>query len=253
MGRGNPKLEQMMNTLTDDEVKEIKRGGQDQKKIFAAFARASAAKNKPTVILVKTVKGDGMGAQGKNTAHQYKNMSAQERIKIAAELNIPLTEEQAAAAEFYRPPENAPELTYLRQRRQENGGWVPNRWVDCPPLDIPPLQTLTEFLKGSGEREVSTTMVMVRLLTTLLRTPEISRYVVPIVPDEARTFGMDGLFKVAGIYAHEGKSIAQWTPTLCCLIGRLATVRFCRRVSARLEPWHLSWPPEAPMRCTDSP
>jgi pyruvate dehydrogenase E1 component len=202
---GNPKLEQMMNTLTDDEVKEIKRGGQDQKKIFAAFARASAAKNKPTVILVKTVKGDGMGAQGKNTAHQYKNMSAQERIKIAAELNIPLTEEQAAAAEFYRPPENAPELTYLRQRRQENGGWVPNRWVDCPPLDIPPLQTLAEFLKGSGEREVSTTMVMVRLLTTLLRTPEISRYVVPIVPDEARTFGMDGLFKVAGIYAHEGQ------------------------------------------------
>ena len=202
---GNPKLEQMMNTLTDDEVKEIKRGGQDQKKIFAAFARASAAKNKPTVILVKTVKGDGMGAQGKNTAHQYKNMSAQERIKIAAELNIPLTEEQAAAAEFYRPPENAPELAYLRQRRQENGGWVPNRWVDCPPLDIPPLQTLAEFLKGSGEREVSTTMVMVRLLTTLLRTPEISRYVVPIVPDEARTFGMDGLFKVAGIYAHEGQ------------------------------------------------
>jgi len=202
---GNPKLEQMMNTLTDDEVKEIKRGGQDQKKIFAAFARASAAKNKPTVILVKTVKGDGMGAQGKNTAHQYKNMSAQERIKIAAELNIPLTEEQAAAAEFYRPPENAPELAYLRQRRQENGGWVPNRWVDCPPLDIPPLQTLAEFLKGSGEREVSTTMVMVRLLTTLLRTPEISRYVVRIVPDEARTFGMDGLFKVAGIYAHEGQ------------------------------------------------
>ena len=202
---GNPKLEQMMNTLTDEEVRGIKRGGQDQKKIFAAFARASAAKNKPTVILVKTVKGDGMGAQGKNTAHQYKNMSADERIKIAAELNIPLTEEQAAAAEFFRPPESAPEIEYLRQRRQEQGGWVPNRLVDCPPLEIPSLQSLAEFLKGSSEREVSTTMVMVRLLTTLLRMPEISRYVVPIVPDEARTFGMDGLFKVAGIYAHEGQ------------------------------------------------
>jgi pyruvate dehydrogenase E1 component len=166
---GNPKLEQMMNTLTDEEVRGIKRGGQDQKKIFAAFARASAAKNKPTVILVKTVKGDGMGAQGKNTAHQYKNMSADERIKIAAELNIPLTEEQAAAAEFYRPPESAPEIEYLRQRRQEQGGWVPNRLVDCPPLEIPSLQSLAEFLKGSSEREVSTTMVMVRLLTALSR------------------------------------------------------------------------------------
>ncbi len=202
---GNPKLEQMMNTLTDEEVRGIKRGGQDQKKIYAAFARASQAKDKPTVILVKTVKGDGMGAQGKNTAHQYKNMSVDERVKVAAELDIPISEEQAAAAEFYRPPENSPEMVYLQQRRAQHGGWVPNRVVDCPPLEIPPLERLAEFLKGSGEREVSTTMVMVRLLSTLLRTPEVSRYVVPIVPDEARTFGMDGLFKVAGIYAHEGQ------------------------------------------------
>ena len=202
---GNPKLEQMMNTLTDHEVRAIKRGGQDQKKIYAAFARASAAQDKPTVILVKTVKGDSMGAQGKNTAHQYKNMSADERIKIAAELDIPISAEAAAKAEFYRPPEDAPELRYLRQRREDNGGWVPNRAVDCAALAIPPLEDFTEFLQGSSQREVSTTMVMVRLLAAMLRMPEIGRYVVPIVPDEARTFGMDGLFSIAGIYAPEGQ------------------------------------------------
>ena len=202
---GNPKLEQMMNSLTDDEVRAIKRGGQDQKKIYAAFAMASAAQDKPTVILVKTVKGDSMGAQGKNTAHQYKNMSAQERIKIATELNIPLTEEQAANAEFYRPADDAPEMAYLRGQRATNGGWVPNRQVDCATLDVPEIAAFAEFLRGSGEREVSSTMVMVRLLSAILRMPELGRYVVPIVPDEARTFGMDGLFKVAGIYSHEGQ------------------------------------------------
>ena len=202
---GNPKLEQMMSTLTDHEVRAIKRGGQDQKKIYAAFARASAAKDKPTVILVKTVKGDSMGAQGKNTAHQYKNMSADERIKIAAELDVPISAEAAAKAEFYRPPEDAPELRYLRQRREDNGGWVPNRAVDCAALAIPPLENFAEFLRGSSQREVSTTMAMVRLLAAMLRMPEIGRYVVPIVPDEARTFGMDGLFSIAGIYAPEGQ------------------------------------------------
>ena len=202
---GNPKLEQMMYSLTDDEVRAIKRGGQDQKKIYAAFARASAAQDKPTVILVKTVKGDSMGAQGKNTAHQYKNMSAEERVKIAAELDIPLTEEQAANAEFYRPADDAPEIAYLRGQRAINGGWVPNRHVDCATLNVPEMAAFAEFLKGGGKREVSSTMVMVRLLSAMLRMPELGRYVVPIVPDEARTFGMDGLFKVAGIYAHEGQ------------------------------------------------
>ena len=202
---GNPRLEQMMNTLTDEEVRAIKRGGQDQKKIYAAFAEASAARGKPTVILVKTVKGDSMGAQGKNTAHQYKNMSADERIKIAAELGIPLTAEQAANAEFYRPDADAPEMAYLHARRAANGGWVPNRQVDCTNLEVPALAAFAEFLSGSGERAVSTTMVMVRLLSSMLRMPELGRYVVPIVPDEARTFGMDGLFKVAGIYSHDGQ------------------------------------------------
>jgi len=202
---GNPELEQMMASLTDDEVRQIKRGGQDRKKVHAAFARAQAATGQPTVILVKTVKGDGMGAQGKNTAHQYKNMNAQERIALAAELGIGLSDEQAAAAEFYMPPIDSPEISYLRSHRDELGGPVPRRRQVCPPLKAPALEDLQDFLGGSGERQISTTMSMVRLLSSLLRHADIGRYVVPIVPDEARTFGMDGLFKVAGIYAPDGQ------------------------------------------------
>ena len=202
---GNPALEQMMNSLTDEEVRAIKRGGQDQKKLYAAFAEAHAHEGRPSVILVKTVKGDGMGAQGKNTAHQYKNMSVEERVKVAQELNIPLSEAAAKAAEFYRPAEDSAELVYLRDQRTRLGGHIPNRQVHCPLLQVPPLAEFSEFLGNYTGREMSTTMVMVRLLSTLLKQPELGRYVVPIVPDEARTFGMDGLFKVAGIYSPEGQ------------------------------------------------
>jgi pyruvate dehydrogenase E1 component len=202
---GNAALEQMMNTLTDEEVKAIKRGGQDQKKIFAAFEKASESNGKPTVILVKTVKGDGMGAQGKNTAHQYKNIPVEERITVAKELGIPLDHKAAMAAQFYRPNEDSAELTYMREQREKLDGYLPNRNVSCAPLKIPDLERFKEILAGSGKREVSTTMVMVRLMSSLLRMPEVAKYIVPIVPDEARTFGMDGLFKAAGIYAADGQ------------------------------------------------
>ena len=202
---GNPALEQMMNSLTDEEVRAIKRGGQDQKKLYAAFAKAHAHEGRPSVILIKTVKGDGMGAQGRNTAHQYKNMSVEERVKVAQELNIPLSEAAAKAAEFYRPAEDSAELVYLRDQRTRLGGHIPNRQVHCPVLQVPPLEEFAEFLGDYAGREMSTTMVMVRLLSALLKQPELGRYVVPIVPDEARTFGMDGLFKVAGIYSPEGQ------------------------------------------------
>ena len=202
---GNAALEQMMNTLTDEEVKAIKRGGQDQKKIFAAFAKASEPNGKPTVILVKTVKGDGMGAQGKNTAHQYKNIPVEERVTVAKELGIPLDDRAAMAAQFYRPAEDSPELIYMREQREKLDGYLPNRNVSCAPLQIPQLERFKEILAGSGKREVSTTMVMVRLMSSLLRMPEVAKYIVPIVPDEARTFGMDGLFKAAGIYSADGQ------------------------------------------------
>jgi len=202
---GNPELERMMSSLTDDELKAIKRGGQDPKKIYAAFDAALKSTGKPTVILVKTVKGDGMGAQGKNTAHQYKNMAADERVQLARELGIPISDDAARKAEFYMPPQDSEELSYLRAHRQQLSGPVPRRRQVCPALPAPGLDSLKDFLAGSGERELSTTMVMVRLLSNLLRNKDVGRYVVPIVPDEARTFGMDGLFKVAGIYAPEGQ------------------------------------------------
>jgi pyruvate dehydrogenase E1 component len=202
---GNPELEAMMSSLTDDEVKQIKRGGQDQKKIYAAFDRAIKTEGKPSVLLVKTVKGDGMGAQGKNTAHQYKNMPSEERIRLAAELEIPISQEAAAKAEFYRPDETSEEINYLRDRRTSLGGSLPDRVVQCESLNTPNMDLFLELLKGS-DRPVSTTMVMVRLLSQLIKMPDIGRYIVPIVPDEARTFGMDGLFNVAGIYAPEGQN-----------------------------------------------
>ena len=179
---GNPALEQMMNSLTDDEVRGIKRGGQDQKKLYSAFAKAHATQGRPTVVLVKTVKGDGMGAQGKNTAHQYKNMSVEERVKVARELNIPLSEDAAKQAEFYRPPEDLCELTYLREHRARLGGQIPNRQVVCASLAVPPIDEFAEFLGNFSGREMSTTMLMVRLLSNLLKQPELGRYVVPIVP-----------------------------------------------------------------------
>ena len=202
---GNPELERMMNTLTDEEVRGIKRGGQDRKKVFAAFTQAMAYRDKPTVVLVKTVKGDGMGAQGKNTAHQYKNMSSDERIALATELGIPLSKAQAGAAEFYTPDEASEEIEYLRRHRTVLGGPVPRRRLVCPDLQAPSLDALAEFFVAS-KRAMSTTMVMVRLLSKLLKMPEIAKYIVPIVPDEARTFGMDGLFKVAGIYSPQGQN-----------------------------------------------
>jgi len=205
---GNAALEQMMNTLTDEEVKAIKRGGQDQKKIFAAFAKASEPNGKPTVILVKTVKGDGMGAQGKNTAHQYKNIPVEERVTVAKELGIPLDDKAAMAAQFYRPAEDSPELIYMREQREKLDGYLPNRNVSCAPLQIPQLERFKEILAGSGKREVSTTMVMVRLMSSLLRMPEVAKYIVPIVPDEARTFGMDGL-RQQGFTLRTGRNIVR--------------------------------------------
>ena len=201
---GNPELEAMMRSLTDEEVRLIKRGGQDHKKIYAAYDRALNAQGKPTVILVKTVKGDGMGAQGKNTAHQYKNLAADERVRLAREFDIPLSESDAKAAAFYLPPADSREIAYLRERRQALYGSVPRRRQVCPSLQIPGLDAFQDLLRGS-ERPVSTTMVMVRMLSALLRHKDLKQYVVPIVPDEARTFGMDVLFKVAGIYSPQGQ------------------------------------------------
>ena len=203
----NPKLAQMMNTLTDEEVRDIKRGGQDPKKIYAAYDQARQIVGTPTVILIKTVKGDGMGAvQGRNTVHQKKNLKPEERIGCAREYGIPLSADEITRAEFYRPPDDSEEIAYLKSHRERLGGFLPAREVACPALKTPPLADFAEFLQGSGKRQASTTMAAVRLLGRLLKDEDIGKYVVPIVPDEARTFGMDGLFRIAGIYSPEGQN-----------------------------------------------
>ena len=208
---GDPRLEQLMNTLTDVEVAQIKRGGQDPKKLYAAYRAACESEDRPTVILVKTVKGDGMGSalQGRNTAHQKKDLSREERIACARAWGIPLDEEAIARAEFYRPAEDSEEILYLHARREALGGYLPKREVAASSLNPPNAEIFASFGSGSGPRSLSTTTAMVRLLTKLLKDPKVGQYVVPIVPDEARTFGMDALFKVAGIDSPDGQ---RYTP-----------------------------------------
>jgi len=201
-----PELRQLMASLTDEEIRSIKRGGQDHKKIFAAFHHASRVQDKPCVILLKTVKGDGLGpgTEGSNTVHQKKYLNPDERRDLARRLGIPLDAEAVTRAEFYRPPEDSEEIAYLKRRREALGGYLPAREVRCPPLEPPERELFADMLKGSS-REISTTMAVVRMLSKLLRHKGLGRYVVPIVPDEARTFGMDGLFPQAGIYSPAGQ------------------------------------------------
>ncbi len=203
----NPVLRQMMAALTDDELRAIKRGGQDPKKIYAAFELACRTQGKPTVVLIKTVKGDGLGeaAQGRNTNHQKKQFSVAERRDCALRWGIPLNGEEIDQAAFYKPADDSPEMRYLHGKRAALGGYLPRRTVACPPLVAPDMSLFREFLAGSSGRDVSTTMAFVRMLSRLLKDKELGRYIVPIVPDEARTFGMDGLFREVGIYSSEGQ------------------------------------------------
>ena len=202
-----PELAELMDSLDDEEIRTIKRGGHDHQKIYAAYQQAMAVTGKPCVILLKTVKGDGLGpkAEGRNTVHQKKYLSPEERHELADRLEIPLGDDAIEGADFYWPPEDSEEVLYLKARREALGGFLPTRNVRCERLKPPPLSMFRDMLEGSGKREVSTTMAVVRMLQRLLRDKRIGRYVVPIVPDEARTFGMDGLFPRAGIFSPEGQ------------------------------------------------
>ena len=203
----NPALKRLMSALTDEEIRSIRRGGHDHKKIYAAFRQAQQVTGKPCVLLLKTVKGDGLGprVEGSNTVHQKKYLSPDERRELADRLGIVMPQDEIDRAAFYRPDPESPETRYLLERRQALGGFVPERKVRCPALAPPPLDLFRDMLEGTGERAISTTMAMVRMLQKLLRHDALARYIVPIVPDEARTFGMDGLFPQAGIYSPEGQ------------------------------------------------
>ncbi|MFP2995354.1 pyruvate dehydrogenase (acetyl-transferring), homodimeric type [Spongiivirga sp. MCCC 1A20706] len=205
--KDNPELEAMMQSLSDEEIRTIRRGGHDYKKIFAAFEKAAKPNGKPSVILMKTIKGYGMGSagEGKNTTHQKKNMSANERIEAAKRFGIPLSEEDAAKAKFYVPGADSEEIKYLKSKREALGGFLPERQDTSIKINTPGDEVFGEFYTGTEEREVSTTMVLVRIITKLLRQEGIKEYIVPIIPDEARTFGLDGLFRYAGIYQPKGQ------------------------------------------------
>jgi len=202
-----PELRELVANMTDDDIWQLDRGGHDPQKIFAAYAAAVEHSDQPTVILAKTVKGYGMGeaGEGQNITHQQKKMGEDALRAFRDRYRIPIPDDQINAAPFYRPAEDSPELQYMHERRQALGGYLPARHTAAKPLKVPPLESFESILKGSGDREISSTMAFVRVLTALCRDPEIGPHVVPIVADEARTFGMEGLFRQLGIYAAEGQ------------------------------------------------
>lgn len=204
---GDPDLMELVKDLSDDQLRRLKRGGHDPEKVYAAYHAAVNHTGQPTVILAKTVKGYGLGeaGEGKNITHQQKKLNEEELKEFRTRFGIPISDEEVSKAPFYRPDANSHEMKYLRDQREKLGGFAPIRKVDIRPIKTPPEEIIEEFFAGTEGRDVSTTMVFVRILTKLLRDKEIGKYIVPIVPDEARTFGMEALFRQIGIYSHIGQ------------------------------------------------
>jgi pyruvate dehydrogenase E1 component len=201
-----PQLLELVNHLSDGQISKLLRGGHDVRKMYAAYKSAMDHKGRPTVVLAKTVKGYGLGeaGEGKNISHQQKKMNEKELREFRERFGIPISDDVIAETPFYRPPADSPETKYLLERRKALGGFVPARIVKPAVLDVPKLDYFTEFSKGSA-MEASTTMAFVRLVTILLRHKGISKNIVPIIPDEARTFGLDALFREIGIYSSKGQ------------------------------------------------
>jgi pyruvate dehydrogenase E1 component len=202
-----PELLEMVATMSDEDIWRLNRGGHDPHKVYAAYAAAVTHPGQPTVILAKTVKGYGMGASGEAQmgTHSQKKMDFEAMKAFRDRYNIPLTDEEATAAKFFRPPEDSSDMQYMRVRREKLGGYLPVRKTLGVPLEIPDLSLFEPLLQGSGERQMSTTMAFVRALTMLTRDKKIGKNIVPIVPDEARTFGMEGMFRQLGIYSSVGQ------------------------------------------------
>jgi pyruvate dehydrogenase E1 component len=203
----DPRLLERVKDMSDDEIWYLNRGGHDQQKVYAAYEAAVAHTGQPTVILAKTIKGYGMGVSGEGQmiTHQAKKMTEAALLAFRDRFELPLTDEQVKRAEYYKPPDDAPEMRFLREHRAELGGSLPARAQRAEPLTAPPLEMFKSQLEGTGDREISTTMAFVRILAALLRDKTIGPRVVPIVPDESRTFGMEGLFRQVGIYSPVGQ------------------------------------------------
>jgi pyruvate dehydrogenase E1 component len=203
----DPRLLERVAHMSDEEIWLLNRGGHDQQKVFAAYDAAAKHTGTPTVILAKTIKGYGMGVSGEGQmiTHQAKKMTEAALLAFRDRFELPLTDQQVRDAEYYKPPDDAPEMGYLRDCRAALGGLMPVRRRHAPPLEVPALDTFESQLQGTGEREISTTMAFVRVLAALLRDKSIGRHIVPIIPDESRTFGMEGLFRQVGIYSPVGQ------------------------------------------------
>jgi pyruvate dehydrogenase E1 component len=203
----DPRLLDLVKHLSDDQLKKLRLGGHDPLKVYNAYKAAVEHKGQPTVILARTIKGYGLGeaGEGKNITHQQKKLNEADLRSFRTRFGIPISDDEIAEAPFYRPPDNSPELEYLRERRTSLGGYVPVRTVRSEPLNLQVDPLFEEFAQGTEGRKASTTMVFVRILAKLLRDKDVGELIVPIVPDEARTFGMEALFRQVGIYSHVGQ------------------------------------------------
>ncbi len=203
----DPRLLDMVKHLSDEQLKKLRLGGHDPAKVYNAYKAAVETTGQPTVVLARTIKGYGLGeaGEGKNITHQQKKMNESDLRVFRTRFGIPISDEEIADAPFYRPADDSTELQYLRERRKALGGYVPSRSVRVEPLRAPIEALFDEFYKGTDGRKASTTMVFVRILSKLLRDKEIGELIVPIIPDEARTFGMESLFRAIGIYSHVGQ------------------------------------------------
>ncbi len=202
-----PELKNMVSNMSDEDVWRLNRGGHDPHKVYAAYDAAVKHTGQPTVILAKTVKGYGMGeaGEGQNITHQQKKMGEHALKAFRDRFKIPISDDEIADAPFYRPPQDSPEIKYMHERRQALGGFLPARRTHVDPLAVPELSAFESQLKDSGERKISTTMAFVRILTALVKDKKIGQHIVPIVADESRTFGMEGLFRQLGIYSMKGQ------------------------------------------------
>jgi pyruvate dehydrogenase E1 component len=202
-----PELKEMVANMSDEEIWHLNRGGHDPQKVYAAYASAVAHVGAPTVILAKTVKGFGMGkaGEGLNSTHQQKKLTDENLKEVRDRFNIQISDEEIAGLSFRKPAADSEEMRYLQERRAALGGYLPARSSIAPPLTVPPLEAFSTLLEGTGDREISTTMALVRMMTTLVKDKNVGKHVVPIVPDEARTFGMEGMFRQIGIYSSVGQ------------------------------------------------
>ncbi len=205
--QADERLAAMVKNRSDDDLWRLGLGGHDPAKVYAAYKAAAEHTGQPTVILARTVKGYGLGesGEGKNITHQQKKLNEDEMLLFRDRFNIPLSDEQVTAGQFFRPQDDSPEMDYLQQRRRELGGYLPHRNTQHVRVSVPGDDLFDEFLEGTKDRQVSTTMAFVRLLTKLLKDKQLGDLIVPIVPDEARTFGMEALFRQCGIYSHVGQ------------------------------------------------